>query len=168
MGWQSYKKRLWKSAKEAYKKCDVYAKDLTLTFNGEDKHTTYVGATMTIGIMIFMGVYALLQLEVMFKRERTTVNVKSAYEDLTLHYENYSLTDFGFDMAVQVSAWGEHEINTRKFNLEFINTNSWWETDSSGVARRFKEKNYMDLKICDDFNGSEEEIARLGINQTYY
>ena len=48
MGFQSYKKRLFKSARNVYKKMDIYAKDLTFTFEGEDKHFTYVGATITI------------------------------------------------------------------------------------------------------------------------
>lgn len=115
MGFQSYKKRLLRSAKNVYKKFDIYSKDLTLTFNGDDKHTTYVGATFSIFIMVYMMVYALIQVEVMFKRQRSTINVKSIYTDLTKNYENVSMSDNGFDFAMQFKSGSNYDFDLTYF-----------------------------------------------------
>ena len=168
MGLINYKNRLFRNIRTVYKKWDIYARDLTLTFQGDDKHTTYVGATLTISIILFMLIYAAFQLEVMFKRQRTTVNVKNIHQDLTLNYDNISLYDLGFDFAVQLGSRGNYAYDETYFKLEIINVNSWWETNSDGVAKRFKTKNYLDLHTWTDFKGTPEEISRLGINTTYF
>lgn len=136
MGFQEYRKRLFNSAKKAYKRIDIYGKDLTLTLDGEDKHTTYMGATITTAVMVFIAIYATFQLESMFKRERTTVNIKSVYEDLNALYNNYSLSDFGFDFALQVSINGNPVYDERYYEYEVENVNSFWAPDKDGVIKR--------------------------------
>jgi len=118
MGFQSYKSRFLKSMRQVYKKTDIYARDLTLTFEGDDKHTTYVGATLTMGIMIFMLVYAFFQLETMFNKNRTTVNLKSTYQDLTQNYDNISLSDLGFDFALQLYSSGTIDYDESYYNYK--------------------------------------------------
>ena len=82
---------------------------------GEDKHTTYVGATLTIFIISFMLIYSGFQLEVMFKRQKTTVNVKTSYQDLTKNFGNVSLYDEGFDFAFQIRSDGTYEYDETYF-----------------------------------------------------
>ncbi len=113
MGTGSYSNELFKSERKMYKKMNIYARDLTLAFEGDDKHTTYSGATITTGIMTFIIIYSIVQLEVLFKRTRTTVNFKTVYEDLTKHYCNYSLNDYGFYFEMQLSKFGTPVYNER-------------------------------------------------------
>ena len=54
------------------------------------------------------------------------------------------------------------------FKVEVINVNSWWETDIDGISKRFKTKNYLDLHLCNSFNGTKEDIERVGISRQYY
>ncbi|CAI2381768.1 unnamed protein product [Moneuplotes crassus] len=168
MGFQRYKKRFFKNAVQTYKSIDIYAKDLTLTFEGEDKHTTYVGATLTTMILIFMIIYAGFQLETMFKRKQTTVNLKSVYQDLTKNYDNISLSDYGFDLALQLSSDGNTTYDESIYKFKVLNINSYWQTNSNGVATRIRQETELPLHICTDYNGTDDDISRLGINKTYW
>jgi hypothetical protein len=164
----SFARRAFRSTTKLYKKFDIYSKDLTLTFEGEDKHTTYVGATLTTIIVVFMLVYSVFQLEVLFKKEQTTVNIKSIYEDLTKKYENYSLSDHGFDFALQVSKWGTPVYNESYFYYEVENINSWWAPDEDGVITRYKTSTDLNMQLCTYFNATDYDIKRLGIYQSFY
>lgn len=116
----------------------MYGKELTLTFMGEDKHNTIVGATLTMLIVIFISIYSSFQLETMINRKSTTVNIKSVYQDLTKHYDNYSLSDYGFDFAMQVSKFGTPVYDETYYNYEVENVNSWWAPNSAGIITRYK------------------------------
>lgn len=104
----------------------------------------------------------------MFKRQRTTVNIKSVYEDLTKHYDNYSLSDYGFDFAFQLSKFGTPVYDESYYYYEAENVNSWWAPDSNGIIKRFKTDTDLKMEPCTFYNASQEEVTRLGINQSYY
>jgi hypothetical protein len=132
--------------KEYYKKVDMYGKDLTLTFNGEDKHTTYVGATLTTVVLVLIGIYSAFQFETMIKREDTTVNIKSIFQDLTKNYENNTMSDFGFDFAMQLSIFGEAFYDETYYNYEVENINSWWAPDENGIIKRYKTSTDLQMQ----------------------
>jgi hypothetical protein len=127
-----------------------------------------MGATITTVIMVFMLIYASFQLETMFKRERTTVNIKTVYEDLNTHYNNYSLDAFGFDFALQLSLFGEPVYDERYYGYEVENVNSFWAPDKNGIIKRAKTSKDLKMAPCKQFNASDAEVTRLGINQSYY
>ena len=99
----------------------------------------------------------------MFKRERTTVNVKTKYEDLTKIYPNVTLQDYGFDFAVQLSLYGTPIYDETYFSFELLNTVSWWGTTSAGLVKRYKIDHKMGIQPCEYFAGDQSEVERLGI-----
>ena len=146
----------------------MYGKDLTLTLDGEDRHTTYIGATLTTFILVFMIIYGGFQLEIMFKRERTTVNLKSIYEDLNIRYDNYSLSDFGFDFAFQVSKFGNAVYDETYYYYEVENVNSWWAPDENGIITRYTTSTDLEMAPCTFYNATQSKVDNLGISQSYY
>ena len=146
----------------------MYGKDLTLTFEGEDKHTTYIGATLTAFIVFFILIYTSFQLETMFKRNRTTVNLKTIYEDLTQNYQNISLQDGGFDFALQLSKRGDPIYDETYFRYVVENTGSWWGPDANGIIKRFKVKDDLEMQPCTYYAGDQAEVTKLGIYQSFH
>ena len=151
-----------------YKKWDMYGKTLTLTFDGEDTHYTIIGATITLMIVMFMLIYGIFQLETMFKKERTTINLKSTYTDLTRDYANVSLNDYGFDFALQLSLYGNPVYDESYFTYEVENVISWWAEDENGEVKRYKISHDLEMDRCDYYNAPPAEVERLGIDESFY
>jgi hypothetical protein len=168
MGLKEYKQRFMRSARKLYKKADIYGKPLTLTFDGEDTHYTYIGATVTFCIMVFILVYASFQIDVMVNRERTSVNIKTKYEDLTQIYPNISLEDHGFDFAVQLTLFGTPVYDPTYFNFELLRVVSWWGTDANGKVKRYKIDHNLQIGPCEYFAGPQDDVTRLGIYESFH
>jgi len=168
MGFQDFKKKLILNAKKTYKKFDIYGKHLTLTFEGEDTHYTFIGATFTISIMVFMLIYACYQLQTMVKKQRTTVNIKTTYDDLTKNYQNISIGEYGFDFALQMGRFNVPVYDETYFRFVAENVVSWWAPDENGIITRYKTSWDLNITKCDYYNAPKSEIERLGIDQTFY
>ena len=168
MGFQEKKKRFLKSLRNHYKKMDLYGKNLTLTFEGEDQHHTYVGATLTTCIMIFLIVYGSFQLQTMFNRSNTKVNEKNIYVDLTTTYTNYTLQNYGFDFAVQLTLNGIPLYDETYFNYKILQVYSYWAPDKNGIITKFKINNNLIVGPWTNYQAEASEIKRLGINKSFY
>ena len=118
--------------------------------------------------MIFMTVYAVFQLEVLINRTQTTINLKTTYEDLNKKYDNYSLSDQGFDFAFQLAKFGNPVYDETYFYYEAENVNSWWAPDANGIIKRYKTSHDLEIQKCTYYNASQDEVERLGIYQTFY
>lgn len=74
----------------------------------------------------------------MIKRQKTTVNLKTTYIDLTRNYDNISLDDYGFDFAFKLTLNGDPIYDRSYFYYEVQNIYSWWAEDENGITKRYK------------------------------
>mmetsp|Transcript_33745 Transcript_33745/g.38860 ORF Transcript_33745/g.38860 Transcript_33745/m.38860 type:complete len:118 (+) Transcript_33745:148-501(+) len=117
---------------------------------------------------MFVVIYSGFQLQTMFKRERTTVNLKSVYQDLTKEFKNVTMENYNFDFAFQLSINGIPAYDETVYSYKVYNVESWWAPDSNGIIRRFKINNDLKMGPCTKFLGNQVDVERLGINQSFY
>ena len=74
----------------------------------------------------------------MFTRSNSKVNEKSIYVDLTQTYTNYTLENYGFDFAVQLTLNGVPVYDETYYGYKIYNVESWWAPDKNGVITRYR------------------------------
>ena len=85
---------------EHFKNLDLYGKNIMLTYEGNEKFKTHIGALISLWILMMVTTYLALQLRVMILKNNTSFSKNSLQKDLTndneVHYIGAGNIDLGF------------------------------------------------------------------------
>ena len=85
-----------------------------------------------------------------------------------MYLDNFTLSDYGFDFAFELSKFGEAVYDETYYYYEVENVNSWWAPDENGIINRYKTSTDLEMAPCTFYNATQKEVENLGINQSYY
>ena len=146
---------------------DLFGKNITLSYNGQDKYkSSWGGILSAILIMFLLGFFSYL-LNQLITRSNPTISTATLQKDIKSSSEDLDLNNFNFAFTYTANGT-DYTLDKSVVNVRVLHyVQTWINTTTSKTIRTFSALEY------DKWNGafdsiSKTDASRIGINNYYW
>ena len=162
------KKTLCKRATFMFKECDLYGKNIVLTYEGSNKFKSILGGLASLIIYGLILSYFILQLRVMLLRNNTSNSKNSLQKELNSDTEVHNIGMNNINFGMEIDFNGVNLLNDKSYFTYSINQVSqiYTQSGSNFVINRTKSTIPTDYwNITSFYNLKKESYDTLSIHE---
>eukprot|EP00347_Sterkiella_histriomuscorum_P021629 403333316 len=154
-----------------FKQIDLYGKQVTLTYKGDDQFKTRIGASISFILLTSLIAFALYKGVILIQKSSSDIRKQTFYQNINKDYEVKVLN--GFDFAFLVNDANFNDIyDPTYFSIDISMVSRRWDQNENGDGRVNKkdgtvnigfEKCGMNGLLTDD----QESVEYVGIYNYY-
>ncbi|CAI2387840.1 unnamed protein product [Moneuplotes crassus] len=166
----STKKSLMTKLFDKIKSIDMYGKDISLTYDGDDKYRTYIGGVSSLFVGSIIITYVVYLFYIMFYKQDTSVATTGSINDIFNDVKVHKPAQNKFDFAISLVANGVDYIqDTTAFTVELNQVVQEWDSTSQDASFT-RTKTPLTFEKCGTTNFNYDNVAevqRIGIDDFY-
>ena len=151
-----------------FKLLDMYGKHIVMTYEGDEKFRTFVGAFVSTLIMSLLFIYFILQLKVLYSRSDTAMSKNTIFKELKDDTEIHKIGEKGIMFGMLIDYNGGDLLADPSYVTYKLRQVSQLYVNSSGSITPQRTKTTINTTLCgtNSFdNVNAETIERLGVDK---
>ncbi|CAI2386528.1 unnamed protein product [Moneuplotes crassus] len=166
----NFKKSLFRKLLARVKSIDMYGKNISLTYDGDDKYRTYIGGVSSIFVGSIIITYVVYLFYIMLYKHDTNISTTSSIDDIFNEVNIHKPGESKFDFAISFIANGvDYMQDPTAFTIDFNQVIQEWNSTSEDASFT-RTKTPITLEKCGTTNfkfNNQAEVKRIGVDEYY-